>query len=143
MRVLGSCRGEQPQGTTASCSRGHMHVYPARLEPCSSSAAGKASVNVKTHAPIAFGYCQTASFWSSRQTTSAAGHPRVAFWRMVHGSKLEHINPTAADTADIPLFVLLVLFAVSRYGQDHILVEIQFPDDYPTQPFFMRVVSPR
>ena len=27
--------------------------------------------------------------------------------------------------------------------QDHIVMEIRFPDDYPTRPFFLRCVSPR
>jgi hypothetical protein len=30
-----------------------------------------------------------------------------------------------------------------RYGQDHLLMEINFPKDYPHDPFFIRVVSPR
>ncbi len=30
-----------------------------------------------------------------------------------------------------------------RHGQDHILLEIGFPADYPTQPFTLRIVSPR
>ncbi|KAJ8609408.1 hypothetical protein CTAYLR_009080 [Chrysophaeum taylorii] len=29
------------------------------------------------------------------------------------------------------------------HGQNFILMEIQFPDDYPTSPFFLRCVSPR
>ncbi|GLC47365.1 hypothetical protein PLESTF_001277600 [Pleodorina starrii] len=29
------------------------------------------------------------------------------------------------------------------FGQDNILMEVNFPEDYPTNPFFMRVVSPR
>eukprot|EP00198_Chlamydomonas_reinhardtii_P002126 XP_001691462.1 predicted protein [Chlamydomonas reinhardtii] len=28
-------------------------------------------------------------------------------------------------------------------GQDYILMEVSFPQDYPTNPFFLRVVSPR
>ena len=31
----------------------------------------------------------------------------------------------------------------SMYGQDHLKLEISFPDDYPTSPFFIRVVTPR
>mmetsp|Transcript_16843 Transcript_16843/g.55098 ORF Transcript_16843/g.55098 Transcript_16843/m.55098 type:complete len:287 (-) Transcript_16843:119-979(-) len=31
----------------------------------------------------------------------------------------------------------------SRHGQDHILMEIRFPRDYPTQPFMLRVITPR
>ena len=31
----------------------------------------------------------------------------------------------------------------SMYGQDHIKLEISFPDDYPTKPFFIRVITPR
>ncbi|KXZ48861.1 hypothetical protein GPECTOR_25g446 [Gonium pectorale] len=30
-----------------------------------------------------------------------------------------------------------------KHGQDHLLMEVQFPPDYPTNPFFLRVVSPR
>ena len=30
-----------------------------------------------------------------------------------------------------------------KHGQDHILLEIGFPADYPTQPFSLRIVSPR
>jgi ubiquitin-protein ligase len=33
--------------------------------------------------------------------------------------------------------------AAARYGQDHIVMQIEFPKDYPHQPFFVRVVSPR
>eukprot|EP00775_Hariotina_reticulata_P008971 gene8971-9146_t len=29
------------------------------------------------------------------------------------------------------------------YGQDHLLMEVQFPKDYPHEPLFIRVVSPR
>lgn len=31
----------------------------------------------------------------------------------------------------------------AKQGQDHILFELLFPDDYPSLPFFLRVVSPR
>ncbi|WIA19343.1 hypothetical protein OEZ85_003974 [Tetradesmus obliquus] len=31
----------------------------------------------------------------------------------------------------------------ATYGQDHILMQIEFPQDYPHQPFFVRLVSPR
>ena len=31
----------------------------------------------------------------------------------------------------------------SKSGQDWLLMEITFPDDYPTRPFDMRLVSPR
>ncbi|KAF6249727.1 ubiquitin-conjugating enzyme/RWD-like protein [Scenedesmus sp. NREL 46B-D3] len=31
----------------------------------------------------------------------------------------------------------------TMYGQDHIVLQIEFPKDYPRQPFFVRVVSPR
>ena len=30
-----------------------------------------------------------------------------------------------------------------KHGQDHILLEISFPADYPTHPFMLRIVSPR
>lgn len=30
-----------------------------------------------------------------------------------------------------------------RHGLDHLLLELEFPDDYPTRPFFARVVKPR
>lgn len=30
-----------------------------------------------------------------------------------------------------------------RYGKDHIQMEVEFPQDYPRSPFFMRVVYPR
>lgn len=30
-----------------------------------------------------------------------------------------------------------------RYGTDHIMMEVEFPKDYPTSPFFMRVIYPR
>lgn len=30
-----------------------------------------------------------------------------------------------------------------KHGQDHVLMEILFKEDYPTDPFFLRVVSPR
>ncbi|CAD7697949.1 unnamed protein product [Ostreobium quekettii] len=31
----------------------------------------------------------------------------------------------------------------ARHGQDHLAMEITFPEDYPQQPFFIRVVTPR
>lgn len=31
----------------------------------------------------------------------------------------------------------------NRRGQGYILMEIEFPADYPTRPFFLRIVSPR
>jgi hypothetical protein len=30
-----------------------------------------------------------------------------------------------------------------RHGQDHLLMRVEFPSDYPYKPFFMRLVSPR
>lgn len=30
-----------------------------------------------------------------------------------------------------------------KFGQDHLLMEITFEHDYPTTPFFLRLVSPR
>jgi len=30
-----------------------------------------------------------------------------------------------------------------RFGQDHLLLEVAFPEDYPEQPFTLRVVLPR
>lgn len=30
-----------------------------------------------------------------------------------------------------------------RHGQDHLLMEVSFPEDYPQQPFFIRVITPR
>ena len=30
-----------------------------------------------------------------------------------------------------------------EYGQDHLLCELSFPKDYPSSPFFLRLVSPR
>lgn len=35
------------------------------------------------------------------------------------------------------------LALLARQGQDHLLFEVAFPTDYPTSPFFLRVVSPR
>eukprot|EP00882_Tetradesmus_deserticola_P020886 GHRQ01022574.1.p3 GENE.GHRQ01022574.1~~GHRQ01022574.1.p3 ORF type:complete len:104 (+),score=46.89 GHRQ01022574.1:420-731(+) len=31
----------------------------------------------------------------------------------------------------------------TMYDQDHIVMQIEFPKDYPHQPFFVRLVSPR
>jgi hypothetical protein len=30
-----------------------------------------------------------------------------------------------------------------RHGMDHLLMELQFPSDYPNEPFFLRIVAPR
>ena len=31
----------------------------------------------------------------------------------------------------------------AKHGQDHLLMELKFPTDYPTHPFALRVVSAR
>lgn len=30
-----------------------------------------------------------------------------------------------------------------QHGQDHLLMEVTFPNTYPAKPFFLRLVSPR
>jgi hypothetical protein len=61
-----------------------------------------------------------------------------------------HNSPTLSlmfgflQVATCTLSACIVAAAVAaRYGQDHILMQIEFPKDYPHQPFFVRVVSPR
>jgi hypothetical protein len=61
---------------------------------------------------------------------------------MVHCSNMQHVTTYGQHGCYFAIRAVCA-DAVLSHGQDHILVEIQFPDDYSTQPFFMRVVSPR
>ena len=50
------------------------------------------------------------------------------------------LNPTFAGGKDLNADLQQLH---RKHGQDHILLEISFPTDYPTHPFTLRIVSPR
>jgi hypothetical protein len=57
--------------------------------------------------------------------------PRHHFMHITHGNIIVALKPCCG-----------CLYAC-RHGHDHLLLELEFPDDYPASPFFARLIKPR
>jgi hypothetical protein len=72
------------------------------------------------------------------------GSCRLAKLMLVMSAYKDEVQTSNCDSKSSNTYVIYALYCLScRYGQDHLLMEIEFPQDYPHQPFFVRVVSPR
>eukprot|EP00195_Chlamydomonas_chlamydogama_P008603 CAMPEP_0202891176 /NCGR_PEP_ID=MMETSP1392-20130828/1308_1 /ASSEMBLY_ACC=CAM_ASM_000868 /TAXON_ID=225041 /ORGANISM="Chlamydomonas chlamydogama, Strain SAG 11-48b" /LENGTH=906 /DNA_ID=CAMNT_0049574859 /DNA_START=9 /DNA_END=2729 /DNA_ORIENTATION=+ len=81
-----------------------------------------------------------------QEQISAGAHPQISHLD-IHQDRLNiwrfHLSNFDEDTAGGKQLNLDLKQLERRHGQGHILMEIAFPEDYPTQPFFLRVVRPR
>eukprot|EP00803_Ostreobium_quekettii_P002265 evm.model.scf_2590.1 EVM.evm.TU.scf_2590.1 scf_2590:1117-4689(-) len=85
-------------------------------------------------------------FRSLRKLVDAGGAPQVAGVDFVDDSIRRWSLKLKNFDNDVPGGRQLnrdLAELARRHGQDHLALDITFPEDYPQQPFFVRVVTPR